>query len=315
MGGGTYSSDSWASTRSARAFADEGEIFKQQKLRAIHKNLDPRNIKVRESRDSEDSPEAVPVILACDGTGSMGQYAVYLAKDGIGALVGKMLDKRPIPYPHIAFAMLGDAIAGDSAPLQVSQFEADNRIDQIVEDFWIEKHGGGNNSESYDLPWYFAANFVQSDAWDKRQQKGYLFTYGDEPAPHFKYSTKTLARVFGDRVQGPVRTSQMLDMAQEKWKVFHVIIEEGRCGRDAATKRTWQKLLGANALFLDNHKALPDLVVAAMEFAEGKELEEVLEGCGNFRASVERAFNISAAYDPQNDKSNLGPEESDDWND
>lgn len=311
MGGGTYSRESWTATASTRSMLGEREIFKQQKLGHIHKSLDPRNIKVRESRDSQDSPQAVPVLLACDGTGSMGSYAVYLAKEGIGQLVGKLLDRRPIPYPHIAFSMIGDAIAGDAAPLQVSQFEADNRIDQIVEDFWIEKRGGGNNSESYDLPWYFAAKFVESDAWDKRQQKGYIFTYGDEPAPHFKYGTRTLQRVFGDRVQGPIRSSQMLDMAQEKFRVFHVIIEQGNCGRDPSTKRTWQKLLGANALFLDDHKALPDLVVAAMEFAEGKNLEEVLSGCGNHRASVERAFSISAAYNPQADTSDLGREESD----
>jgi hypothetical protein len=311
MGGGTYSRASWSATAASRSLMSEHEIFKQSTHARIHKNLDPSKIKVRESRDSQDSPEAVPVLFGCDVTGSMGQYAVYLAKEGIGELVGKTLERRPIPYPHIAFCAIGDAIANDQAPLQVSQFEADNRIDQIVEDFWIEKRGGGNSSESYDLPWYFAAKFVESDAWDKREQKGYLFTYGDEPAPHFKYGTRTLQRVFGDRVQGPVRTSQMLEMAQEKWRVFHVIIEEGSCGRDAVTKRTWQKLLGANALFLDDHRALPDLVVAAMEFTEGKSLEEVLSGCGNHRASVERAFDISAAYNPQEDTSLLGAEEED----
>jgi hypothetical protein len=312
MGGGIYSRDAWAATSTARASMGESDIYKQSKLGRIHKDLDPRNIKVRESRDSQDSPQAVPVLLGCDGTGSMGKYALYLAKQGIGDLVTRLLDRRPIPYPHIGFMMIGDAIAGDQAPLQVSQLEADNRIDQVVEDFWIEKRGGGNSSESYDLPWYFAAKFVESDAWDKRQQKGYLITYGDEPAPHFKYGTRTLQRVFGDRVQGPVRTSQMLDMAQEKFRVFHVIIEEGSYGRSADTKRTWQKLLGPNALFLDDHKALPELVVATIAFAEGMALEEVLAGCGNHRASVERAFNISAAYDAQGDTSDLGREETDD---
>lgn len=311
MGGGTYSRDAWTSTKSARAFADTDTIFRQNRERRIHKDFDPSKIKFRESRDSEDSPESVPILLGMDVTGSMGVYADYLAREGIGILVGEILDKKPVKYPHVAFCAIGDAIAGDEAPLQVSQFEADNRIDQIVENVWIEKHGGGNSSESYDLPWYFAANFVQSDAWEKRQQKGYIFTYGDEPAPHFKYGSSTLSRVFGDRVQGPVRTSQMLDAAQEKWRVFHVIIEEGRHGRSATTKRTWQKLLGPNALFLDDHKALPALIVATMCFAEGQSKEQVLDGCGNYRASVERAFAISEAYDAQSDTSDLGREESD----
>jgi hypothetical protein len=313
MGGGVYSRDTWAATATTRSMLGEREIFKQNVLHKIHASLDPSKIKVRESRDSEDSPQAVPVLLGCDVTGSMGNIAVYLAKEGIGELVGNILDKRPIPHPHIGFCAIGDAIAGDQAPLQVSQFEADNRIDQIVEDLWIEKRGGGNSSESYDLPWYFAANFVESDAWDKRQQKGYCFTYGDEPAPHFKYGTQTLRRVFGERVQGPVKTSQMLAAAQEKWKVFHVIIEQGSRGKSSETKRSWQKLLGPNALFLDDYKALPALIVATMEFAEGKSKEEALNGAGNFRSSVERAFNISEAYSPQGDNYSLGHEESDAW--
>lgn len=314
MGAGRYSHDTWTATATIRSSLTPDRIFKQNTLRQIHRDFDPSLIKFRESRDSEDSPSATPILLGMDVTGSMGNIAEYLAKEGIGLLVGEILKRKPVAHPHVAFCAIGDAIAGDHAPFQVSQFEADNRIDEMVENVWVEKRGGGNSSESYDLPWLFAARMVESDAWDKRQQKGYVFTYGDEPAPHFKYGSKTLARVFGERFQGPIRTSQMLAEAQEKFRVFHVIIEQGNSGHSTRTKRTWQKLLGSNALFLDDYKALPALIVATMAYAEGPaELHEILDGCGNYRASVERAFSISEAYNPQDDDTKFGAEEEGDF--
>jgi hypothetical protein len=39
----------------------------------------------------------------------------------------------------------------------------------------------GNAGESYLLAWYFAAFHTRTDAFEKRNQKGILFTVGDEP--------------------------------------------------------------------------------------------------------------------------------------
>lgn len=310
MGGGTYSRDSWATTRSVRATMSTDDIYRQNRVGHIHASLDPKQIKVRESRDSQDSPLAVPILLVMDGTGSMGHYADYLARTGIGEAITRLQDRKPVANPHVAFGMVGDAIANDQAPLQVTQFEADNRIDQIVQDFWIEKRGGGNSSESYDLPWLFASRFVSADHIEKRNQKGFLFTMGDEPAPHFRYGAHSLEKVFGrGRVQGPITSEQMLAEAQKNWKVFHIIIEEGSQGKNRSTRTTWQHLLGPNALFLDDHKAMPALICAAMEYTEGRSLEEVLAGCGNDRASVERAFNIAASYNAQGDDFKFGMHE------
>lgn len=59
-------------------------------------------------------------------------------------------------------------------------FEADIRIARQLEKLWLEKGGGGNCCESYTLPWYFAALHTAIDWFEKRGQKGYLFTVGDE---------------------------------------------------------------------------------------------------------------------------------------
>src|SRR5713101_1766112 len=118
--------------------------------RTINKNLDPKGVKIRESRDSADNPQATPIIVAIDVTGSMGIIADVLAREGLGTLFNELIDRKPVTDPHLMFMAVGDANC-DAAPLQVSQFEADNRIVEQLTQIFLEHGGGGNNFESYNL--------------------------------------------------------------------------------------------------------------------------------------------------------------------
>ena len=82
------------------------------------------------------------------------------------------------------FGAIGDHEC-DSCPLQVGQFESgDVELDMWLTRTFLEKGGGGNNGESYGLAWFMANNFIRTDAKDKRQQKGFVLTIGDEPVLH-----------------------------------------------------------------------------------------------------------------------------------
>lgn len=52
-------------------------------------------------------------------------------------------------------------------------------INQCLSRIYLE--GRGNNGESYLLPWIIAGNHTSIDSYEKRNQKGFLFTVGDEP--------------------------------------------------------------------------------------------------------------------------------------
>ncbi|KKM94051.1 hypothetical protein LCGC14_1202110, partial [marine sediment metagenome] len=153
MGGGSYSVDD-RMTRSISAgyhTKSRQEIFTQA---TINSAMNPHGITVRESRDSDEHPDSLAIVLALDVTGSMGSVPHYLVKDGLPHIVDGII-KSGIPDPQILFLGIGDHEC-DRSPLQVGQFESsDELLDKWLTDVWLEGGGGGNDGESYMLAWYF----------------------------------------------------------------------------------------------------------------------------------------------------------------
>lgn len=266
MGTGSFDHAAYRSFAKASVGKSTDQIYSS---RALNKLLDPLGVKLRESRDSADNPNSTPLIVALDVTGSMGMLADVIAREGLGVLFNAILDRKPISDPHVMFMGVGDAYY-DQAPLQVSQFEADNRIVEQLTQLYLEHGGGGNLSESYNLPWYFAAFHTAHDSIEKRGKRGYLFTVGDEQAPA-DLTKDQIERFIGDKMEAPLSSRDMLELAQRKYDVFHVVIEEGNHARHhlAEVRDTWTKLMGQRVIFLADHKKLAETIVSAIEVAEG----------------------------------------------
>jgi hypothetical protein len=260
-----------ASTTSAK------EVFRRG---SIADALNPKGIAIRESRDSADNPASTPLLVALDVTGSMGSIAHALAKEGLGTLFEAILDRKPITDPHIAFAAVGD-VNVDSAPFQISQFEADARIIEQLTSIYVEGGGGGNEFESYDLPWYFAGYHVAHDAMEKRGRKGYLFTVGDERAPRAATAAQIKA-VFGDDLAEDLTAAQMLEAAQRLFHVFHVVVKEGSAYRydGRGVDASWHALLGQRVIPLDDYTKLAEVVVSAIQVVEGADKDKVAKSWG-----------------------------------
>lgn len=244
--------------------------------RYLKEYLDPKKITLRESCDSEQNPLSRAIIIGLDVTGSMGMIAHKIATEGLGTLIEGIYDRKPVEDPHVMFMGIGD-VHWDDSPLQASQFEADIRILEQLKDLYIEGGGGGNGFESYDLPWYFAAQKTTIDCFEKRNQKGYLFTIGDEGVPD-GLGVHNLQKVFGSKDEHHYKAAELLEMAQKKYEVFHIIVEQGHYASrllDSVTGQ-WRELLGKRAIFLSNYNHIAEVILSVLEVAEGADPEDVL---------------------------------------
>lgn len=288
MGSSRWSADDWTSYSSTTKAKTTDKIFTSKSLKD---SLNPYGVSIRESRDSDINPQSNAIIVGLDVTGSMGMIADALAREGLGVMVEEILKRKPVSDPHIMCMGIGDAYH-DSAPLQVTQFEADITIAKQLEEIWLEKGGGGNHFESYNLPWYFAAMHTSIDCFEKRNKKGYLFTIGDEEAPE-KVLRGQIEKIFGDTVQQDYTTEQLLNMVSKMYHVYHIVVEEGSHARYYLPKvmESWTALLGQRVLRLSDHKKLAEVVVSAIEVNEGKDVNTVVKSwSGSTSVVVSRAL-------------------------
>jgi hypothetical protein len=308
MGYDRWDTNAYASNTATRASLKGKTDFTKTSVHEAFENrsmpqaLDPRKITVRESCDSEKNPNSTPIIIGLDVTGSMGRYAHKIATTQLPNVMEGIYEQSPVSDPHIMFVGIGD-VTCDSAPLQVSQFEAgaDAIVDQLTS-LYIEGHGGGNSYESYDLPWYFAAEKTKIDSFDKRGVKGFIFTLGDELPPQQDLRRHDLERVVsGDNFVVYENTKALLEAVQKRYRVFHLVIEEGSYASShlRSVREQWTNLLGPNAIFVRNYEYLPQIIIATLQIADGADINAVLDHTeSSIREELVYAFHN--AINPQN---------------
>jgi hypothetical protein len=255
----------------------------------MNSDLDPKNISVRESRDSDVNPITTPIFVALDVTGSMGILARQIATKGLGQIFEEILSRKPVEGPQFAFAGVGD-VNYDRAPFQMSQFESDTAsLVPQLERLFLEGGGGGNDSESYNLPWWFASSRIVHDAFEKRGKRGYLFTVGDECVPP-DLSRLNVCSVFGND-NDSLSNEELLDSLDEQWNVFHIMVEQGNYMRNRRNNviKSWTSLLGQRAIPLSDIDKLSEVVVSTIEVYEGtKDVDEVVASWDGNTAMVVR---------------------------
>lgn len=211
------------------------EVFKSTR---IDENLKPFNV-MRECLDSEEHPETLPVILAVDVTGSMGEAAVEVAKK-LNIIMTNLYDN----VKDVEFMIMGIGdLYCDNSPIQISQFESDIRIAEQLDKIWFEFGGGGNLWESYTAAWYMGSRHCKLDCW-KRGKKGIIITMGDERLnPLLQRSM--LSTLTGDTLQVDVDTKDLYVEASEKYDIYHIQVDHGRNWDSKNIDESWS-LLGDN---------------------------------------------------------------------
>lgn len=274
-----YSSGRSVDVSPAKRVTNASQVFKETRMRD---EFNPAKIKLpREACDSAQSPRSRGIIYAEDFTGSMGRFLLSLIQKQFPKLI-QMTYETVSFNPHIMFMGVGDVEQGDEAPLQVTQFETDLRMLEQLEKLWLEKGGGCNPYESYILPWYFAGKYCKMDCFDKRGEKGFLFTFGDEePTPAL--TADELRTVFGNRDdldKRKVTATDCLEMASEKFNCYHIILRGSNYDRTVVSK--WKNLMDGHACDLSDYECLPELVCTILKMYEGLSKTEAINSIEDY---------------------------------
>lgn len=239
MGCGSWTRKSYVdyATVKGMSVSSKGEIsgsYSNQemfKARTLDPALDPKNA-IRECCDTEEHPNTIPVILALDVTGSMGQAAVEVAKK-LNVIMTNLYEK----VSDVEFLIMGIGdMAYDEYPIQASQFESDIRIAEQLDKIYFEFGGGGNSFESYTAAWYFGSRHTKLDCLN-RGRKGIIITMGDERLNPYIPTTGrycSLAEVTGDGVQWNIETKDLYGEVSEKFNVYHLDVRHGNRWWDEA---------------------------------------------------------------------------------
>jgi hypothetical protein len=266
MGSGRWSTDVYdaaarfraATGASAFAYSDGGAT-------RVHPALDPFGVTVRESRDSAEHPRSLAIAVLFDVTGSMrGVPRVLQAK--LPQLLGLLLRKGYAADPQVMFGAIGDATC-DRAPLQIGQFESDNRMDDYLGRILLEGGGGGQETESYELALYFMARHTAIDCYAKRGRRGYLFVIGDEMAyPQVKPTE--VRDVIGGGLQANLPLPALIDEVTAKWDTYYILPAGASYVGDRQVLGFWHDLLGQNVIQLADLDAVCETIALTVGLGE-----------------------------------------------
>lgn len=251
MGGGAWDHTTYTARESAKramgyttGMKHTEDVHSGKVAAGAHDTVDPKKVAgpkspnagklIREAFDNDDHPNSRPIVIGFDQTGSMRGTPPILQKK-LGLLHGLVERKGYVEDPQFCFCAIGDARNRERAPIQVGQFEADNRGDEALENIFLEANGGGGNHESYDLLAYYMAYHTDLDSVNKRNIKGLLFFLGDERLyaevrveDVRLYLGEEAAADFKARFEGnSVPTERVFADLQEKFDVWFLYVQQG----------------------------------------------------------------------------------------
>lgn len=274
MGASFWSDDYYKARETERkekgvtAFVHTDAIKAGKIASTVHAKLNPLGVKVRESRDSKEHPETLPIGLVIDVTGSM-QNVPRTVQQKLPNLLGMLTSKKYVDHPQILFSAIGDSVS-DKGSVQIGQFESGIEMDDDLGNMWLEGGGGGSGEESYQNALYFFARHTSTDSFEKRGKKGYLFMVLDE-RPYPVVSKEEVRALFGDGIEADIPTADIVKECQEKYHVFVFIPRNTSHGGSADLRNRWEGLVGADhVISIQDESAICEAVALAVGLTEGK---------------------------------------------
>ena len=248
MGSGIWSTDVYSAAASYRAAKGASAFaYSDSGARTVHDDLDPHGVAIRESRDSAEHPDIAGRRRPLRRDRLDGRRCPATLQTKLPDLLGLLLRKGYATDPQILFGAVGDATC-DRVPLQVGQFESDNRMDEHLGKILLEGGGGGQKTESYELAMYFMARHTAIDCFEKRGRRGYLFIIGDEMRLSAGQGPRGRARSSATGSGEDIPTEDDRRRADQDLRRLLHPPRRGELRGDDRCSAAWRELLGQNVI-------------------------------------------------------------------
>lgn len=274
MGGNFYQEDVYDRNERARRAAGRDAFHYGQTASKIHSLLDPKRVAsarspfagkmMRECATSDEHPYPTPIVIGLDVTAS-NQTACYATHANLPKLFGTL--QACVSDPQVMMAAIGDANC-DHFPLQVGDFESDNRVDAQIEAMILEMGGGGQHHETYELLLYFLVQHTMLQAFYTQRRKGFVFLIGDE-MPYDMVDRYQVRRFIGDTILEDIPTAQVVKTLSEQYHVYFLFQKQSPSHTERQVMPTWRDLLGENALILDDPNNVCSVIAGIVSMKEG----------------------------------------------
>lgn len=272
MGYSNWSDDAYTHLSSSKSYASKSadDIFSK----SANTDMLPKGLTVRESRDSDEHPESLAVMIFLDDTGSMGRIPEDIVKNELPTLMNTIIDNGVL-HPQILFGAINDHHCIDT-PIQVGQFESGTEeLDKWLTGVAIQSGGGGQDMESYLLAWLIAGRHTSIDCFEKRNQKGFLFTIGDEKS-WGSVSAEALRNILGYEKAEEVTDKQLLEEAQRLYNVYHIHVNEASYRDDPQVLGYWKDMLGERLIVLNDYHAICATIATLIAVQHGVDIATVV---------------------------------------
>ncbi len=276
MGGGSWSANTYAASTGTKIASGSSFSYDRTTRSSgaykAHETLDPSTknaagLNIREARDSVEHPNSVPIVITFDQTGSMGSIPSTV-QTKLAGLMGLLTRQGYVEDPQVAIAAYGDAANNEYVPLQFSQFESDNRLDDSLDVLFLEGAGGGNLGETPNLAWYYTIAHTVTDAWEKRHKKGYYFMIADEVP-------LTITDIMVEKYIGDgepivdLKTEELAKKLQEQWDVYVLLIDNMTAKQQRSYKKYSDLFGSSHIIVVENPDTIAEVIGLTIGVGEG----------------------------------------------
>ncbi len=203
-----------------------------------------------------------PIVVGIDCTGSMADWP------------GEIFDRLPLfcqtlakyqPDVELSFSVIGDAYC-DEYPLQVADFGKGPALDKVLNAFYPEGGGGGQQSESYEL-W---AYYMLKHSSTPKATSPFLIIMGDES--FYELIEPSQAKHYiGDNLEKPLDSFEVWRALGQRYNVFLLHKEYGYGASDDDILKFWETALGRQKIVrVPSKERVVDVAMGIIARAWGK---------------------------------------------